>query len=138
MELYGELYAYRLFSLLDLRYQGSFYIYNTRDVNRWVDSYLNHRNGKYARTYLSRLQRAFEDLGLTVYDLRQHLVEAWQRHDADLRTYFAGRNNFFEFDITVSNEYVALCCFLRRGAIASAVMLCPTLELIRCSSKIHE
>ena len=83
-------------------------------MNRCVDSRLNHRNGKYARTYLSRMQRAFEDPSLTLDDLRQHWVEAWQRHDADLRTYSAGRNNFFEFDITVSNEQAALCCFLRR------------------------
>ena len=60
------------------------------------------------------MQRAFEDPSLTLDDLRQHWVEAWQRHDADLRTYFAGRNNFFEFDITVSNEQAALCRFLRR------------------------
>ena len=114
MELCGEFYAYRLFPLLDLQYPGSCFIYNTRDVNRWVDSRLNHRNGKYARTYLYRMQRTFEDPSLTIDDLRQHWVEAWQRHDADLRTYFAGRNNFFEFDITVSNEQAALCRFLRR------------------------
>jgi hypothetical protein len=84
------------------------------------------------------MQRAFEDPSLTLDDLRQHWVEAWQRHDADLRTYFAGRNNFFEFDITVSNEQAALCFFCGDWAIASAVMLCPTLELVRCSLKIHE
>ena len=114
MELCGEFYAYWLFPLLGLQYPGSCFIYNTRDVNRWADFRLNHRNGKYARTYLYRMQRTFEDPSLTIDDLRQHWVEAWQRHDADLRTYFAGRNNFFEFDITVSNEQAALCRFLRR------------------------
>ena len=114
MELCGEFYAYRLFPLLGLQYPGSCFIYNTRDVNRWADFRLNHRNSKYARTYLNRMQRAFEDPSLTLDDLRQHWVEVWQRHDADLRSYFVGRNNLFEFDITVSNEQAALCRFLRR------------------------
>ena len=95
MELCGEFYAYRIFPLLDLQYPGSCFIYNTRDVSRWVDSRFNHRNGKYAPTYLKRMQRAFEDSSLTMDDLRQHWHEAWQRHDADLRSYFAGKNNFF-------------------------------------------
>jgi hypothetical protein len=60
------------------------------------------------------MQRAFEDSSLTMDDLRQHWHEAWQRHDADLRSYFAGRNNFFAFDITVPQEQAALCRFLRR------------------------
>ena len=109
MELCGDFYAYRFFLLLDLQYLVPYFIFNTCDANRCIDSNLNHRNGKYARTYLNRMQRFFEDPSLTVDDLRQHRVEAWQRHDADLRTYFAGRNNFFEFDITVSNEQAALC-----------------------------
>ena len=53
MELCGEFYSYSLLLLLDLQYSGSCFNYNTRDVNRWVDSRLNHRNGKYARTYLN-------------------------------------------------------------------------------------
>jgi hypothetical protein len=95
MELCGEFYAYRLFPLLDLQYPVPCFIYNTRGVNRWVDSRLNHRNGKNACTYLNRMQLAFENPSLTFDDLRQHWVEGWQRHDADRRTYSAGRNNFF-------------------------------------------
>ena len=75
MELCGEFYAYRLFPLLDLQYPGSCFIYNTRDVIRWVDSRMNRRNGKYARTYLKRMQRAFEDSSLTMDDLRLHWHE---------------------------------------------------------------
>ena len=115
MELCGEFYAYRLFPLLDLQYPGSCFVYNTRDVNRWVESRLHHRNGKYARTYLQRMQRAFEDSSLTLDDLRRHWVEAWMRHDADLQRYFSGRTNFFRFDITVAGDQAALCRFLRRN-----------------------
>ena len=57
---------------------------------------MNHRNGKYARIYLKRMQRAFEDSSLTMYDLYLHWHEAWQRHDADMRSYFYRRNNFLD------------------------------------------
>ena len=82
MELCGEFYAYRLFPLLDLQYPGSCFIYNTRDVSRWVDSRMNHRKGKYARAYLDRMRRAFDDPSLTLEDLRQHrddALTAWER-----------------------------------------------------------
>ena len=69
MKLCGELYACRLFPLFDLQYLGSCFVYNVRDVNRWVESRLYHRNGRYARTYLQRMQRAFEDSSLTLDDL---------------------------------------------------------------------
>ena len=114
MELCGEFYAYRLFPLLDLQYPGSSFVYNTRDVNRWVESRLHHRNGKYARTYLKRMKTAFGDRTLTLDDLRQHWIEAWERHEADLNSYFAGRSNFFRFDISSPDEQAALCRFLRR------------------------
>ena len=77
--------------LLDLQYPGSCFIYNTRDVHRWVDSRMNHRNGKYARTYIKRMQRAFEDSSPTMDDLRIHWHEAWQRHDAFVRHYGRSR-----------------------------------------------
>ena len=100
---------------MDLQYPGSCFVYNARDVNRWVESRLHHRNGLYARTYLQRMQRAFKDLSLTLDDLRRHLVEAWMRHDADLQRYFSGRTNFFRFDITVAGDQAELCCFLPRN-----------------------
>ena len=56
---------------------------------------MNHRNGKYARIYLKRMQRAFEDSSLMVDDLCLRWHEAWQRHDADMRSYCYRRNNFF-------------------------------------------
>ncbi|WP_392350112.1 sulfotransferase [Parasynechococcus sp.] len=114
MELCGEFYAYRLFPLLDLQYPGSCFVYNTRDVNRWVESRLHHRKGKYARTYLERMQQAFDDHSLTLDDLKRHWVDAWMRHDADLQRYFSGRTNFCRFDITVPDDQAALCRFLRR------------------------
>ena len=48
-----------------------------RDVSRWVDSRMKHRNVKYAYTYLKRMQRAFEDSSLTMDDLSLHWHEAW-------------------------------------------------------------
>ena len=60
MELCGEFYAYRLFPLLDVQYPGSCFIYNTRDVSRWVDSRMNHHKGEYAPAYLDRMRLAYD------------------------------------------------------------------------------
>ena len=61
------------------------------------------------------MQRAFEDLSLTLDDLRRHLVEAWMRHDANLQRYFSGWTNFFRFDITVDGDQAELCRLLPRN-----------------------
>ena len=66
MELCGEFYAYRLFPLLDLQYQGSCFNFNTRDVSCWVDARMNHRKDKYARAYLDRMRRSHKDPSLTL------------------------------------------------------------------------
>ena len=76
-EFCGEFYAYRLFPLLDLQYSGSCFIYNTRDVSRWVDPRINHRNAKCARAYFDRMRRAYDDPSLSLEDLRQRWQEAW-------------------------------------------------------------
>ena len=60
------------------------------------------------------MKTAFGDRNLTLDDLRQHWIEAWERHEADLNSYFAGRSNFFRFDISSPDEQAALCRFLRR------------------------
>ena len=73
------------------------------------------------------MQRALEDLSLTLDDLRRHLVEAWMRHDADLQRYFSGRTNFFRFDITVAGDQAELCRFLPRNGYRIKAMCCFTL-----------
>ena len=42
-----------------------------------------------------------------------HWEDAWQRHEQDLKRYFARRSNFFAFNISVPSEQAALCRFLR-------------------------
>ena len=59
------------------------------------------------------MRRAYDDSSLNLEDPRQHWQEAWQRYDLDLKPYFAGRSNFFVFDISVPSEQAALCRFLR-------------------------
>ena len=57
---------------------------------------------------------AYDDPSLTLENLLQHWEEAWQRHDLDLKRYFAGRSNFFAFNISVPSEQADICRFLRR------------------------
>ena len=113
MEICGEFYAYRLFPLFDLQYPGSCFVLNTRDVDRWIESRFNHGDGRYAKKYLKRMRESFENPSLTLDSLRDHWKKAWKRHETDVRRYFAGRKNFFEFDITNSDQQAQLCQFLR-------------------------
>ena len=96
---------------------------------------MNHHNGKYARNYLKRMQRAFEDSSLKMDDLRLHWYEAWQRHYADLRSYFVRRNNFLHSTFCSLNSKLRFAVFYVDGAIASAERHCLTLELVQRSPK---
>ena len=114
MELNGEFYGYRLFPLFDLQYPGSYFIYNYRDVDRWVDSRMRHRGGKYAENYLERMRLELGNPDFKLDDLRANWVEAWHQHEHDLKTYFRHKNNFFKFDITSSVDQASLCALLRK------------------------
>ena len=70
--------------------------------------------GQVARVYLDWMRLAYDDPSLTLEDLPQHWEEAWQRHDLNLKRYFAGRSNFFAFNISVPSEQADFCRFLRR------------------------
>ena len=102
----------------------------TCDVNRWVDSRINRCNGKYVRSYLKRMQRTFEDSSFAVDDLRLHWHEAWQRHDADLRSYFARRNNFFRSTLRSLKSKLSFAVFYVDGDIPSSQRHCPTVKLV--------
>ena len=88
-------------------------MYNTRDVSRWVDSRMNYRNDKHVRTYLKRRQRAFENSSLMVDDLRLYWHEAWQRNDADLRSYFSSAKQFFRLTLLSLKSKSRFALFLR-------------------------
>ena len=74
LEPCDEFYAYRFVPLLDLQYPGFYFVNNTRDVSRWLDSRMNHLHGKYVRASLDWMSRANDDPSWSMEDLRQR----WQ------------------------------------------------------------
>lgn len=91
-------YSYKLFPQLDLEYPGSYFIYNSRDVNAWIKSRLKHAHGEYAKECLQNLVRKGVELS-SVEDLAEHWKSGFIKHEKNLRKYFENKNNLIEVDI---------------------------------------
>jgi hypothetical protein len=82
------------FRELDRDYPGSKFVLNTRDMERWVRSRLNHDAG----AYIHFLNRKHEiDLSWSEW------AERWRRdfivHEKAVTDHFAGRTDFMRFDV---------------------------------------
>ncbi|WP_444912186.1 sulfotransferase [Microbulbifer sp. PAAF003] len=87
------LYAFeKYYHELDRQYPDSLFILNTRPVEKWVESRLNHGNG----SYLHRFEKIYSCDRETV--IRRWKYE-WHRHHSNVLQYFYGRKNFLLFDI---------------------------------------
>ena len=96
----------RRFRMLDAQYPGSHFVLTMRPLDVWIDSRRRHveRNialrevGEYAGTFL-------------VID-EEKWVREWKHHTQRVRSYFEGRADFLEFDLTRNPEWGPLCTFL--------------------------
>jgi hypothetical protein len=84
---YSHVYYY---SLLDKQYPNSKFILNTRDVDNWIKSRLNHRfsgmTGFYANYIMSRLN-------INLNQLSEKWRLDWENHHKEVIEYFKGREN---------------------------------------------
>lgn len=93
----------RRFRMLDRQYPGSRFVFTVRPVEQWLDSRRRHveRNialkkaGKYHSTFL-------------VVDEEKWRKE-WEHHCQKVRSYFEGRNDFLEIDITRESRWEPFC-----------------------------
>ena len=103
-----------LYKEFDTRYPGSKFVLTTRDPRPWIVSYRKQirrtpggpdMNGIRSRLY-----------GLPFPDVTDEaLVERYQRHNRDVRAYFAGRAEaLIEVDFTAGDGWERLCAFLGR------------------------
>ena len=86
------MHGYRHFVALDKDYEGALFVLNMRNVEDWIDSRFNHRNGEYAELYSAHLNvdmKALPDIWRG----------EWERHVAGCREYFGDRKEFIEIDI---------------------------------------
>lgn len=89
--------ANSLFRILDTDYPGSFFIYNNRPLEDWLSSRWKKPCARYNTTNVELEMRI-----LNTTD-RLAVLRRWKREREDfereVREYFAGRDNFLEFDI---------------------------------------
>ena len=96
----------RNFELLDVQYPGSHFILTVRSVEEWLDS--RHRH---VERNLRRKANGEYDGAFLVVDEPRWRSE-WERHVTRARSYFAGRTDFLEIDLTRDPTWGTLCDFL--------------------------
>ncbi len=92
-----RLEANGLFRILDADYPGSYFIYNTRDMDGWLESRRNKYSGRYRCTNV--------ELEMKLLNTRdpQKVFDRWKQErlafEREVRDYFAGNPRFLEIDI---------------------------------------
>ena len=86
-----------LFRELSVDYPDALFLYNTRDIDSWVKSRLNHHRKEQGIPFLD----VFKQM-LNTED-HDEIVQYWKktrtRFEADIREFFKDKNNFLELDI---------------------------------------
>ena len=97
---------------MDKDYPGSFFIYNTRDVQKWITSRLKHIgfSGSFLERYCNVLQTSD----------RQKVVNRWieerARFEQDLTDYFGDSDRLFVLDIESDQPAKLISSFFGRGS----------------------
>ena len=82
----------RYYHELHCDYPNAYFIMNTRDMDGWLNSKRNHKNGAY-------LKRCMEYHNLTEPDMLDWFRENRDRVESEMRTYFKNNDRFIEFDV---------------------------------------
>lgn len=96
----------RRFGLLDEQYTGSHFVLTTRPVDDWIESRRRHVEFNRGRHASGRYTGDF----LTVDEATWR--EEWAHHLDGVRSYFAGRSDFIEIDLTADPSWGPLCTLL--------------------------
>jgi hypothetical protein len=97
-----------LYRQLDRRYPGSKFILTVRPTDRWIRSVVDHFGG----TTTPMREWIYGGVGDPAGH-EEHYIARYERHNAEVRTYFAGRSHdLLEMDITAGDGWEKLCPFL--------------------------
>lgn len=103
MEWGQQLYAYKLFRELDDQYPESKFILNTRDINNWLKSRLNHQ--RYMAKDMKRLN-------LTMKEVLDYWAQDFISHNKSVNLYFKDKpEKLLVFDIE-KDDPENICTFL--------------------------
>ncbi len=99
-----------LFRSLDRDYPGSFFIYNTRDMEAWLRSRATFRIKRYD---CSMLELEMRQRGIADADA---VIDGWRREreqfESEIRSHFVGRSHFMELDIASADVAGQISAFL--------------------------
>lgn len=96
----------RRFGILDRQYPGSRFVMTVRPVDAWIDSRRRHVERNQALRAAGEYEGSF-----LVVDEEKWRAE-WEHHTGRVRSYFDGRDDFVELDLTREPEWGPLCAFL--------------------------
>ncbi len=93
------------FRIMDRDYPGSYFIYNTRNMENWLASRINHNAGE-EHSLAARSRSIYNT------DDEARLKDIWrarrQRFEQDVRDYFSGRGRFLEIDVEKDDVCLAI------------------------------
>lgn len=102
MEIAGEFYAYELFPLFDLQYPGSLFIYNSRNIDDWIKSRLNHKilnHEDYGDIYKERFNSRNNKKLTSIKEVEQHWRRFYGAHEKRVLEYFKNKSNLIQLNI---------------------------------------
>lgn len=82
---------YKQFDYIRRHHPDAYFLLNTRDRERWIESRLNH--------IFPLAEQYAAILGIPVADVPDYWRGEWEGHHARVRAAFAGSDRFLEFDI---------------------------------------
>lgn len=96
------------FRNMDADYPGSYFIYNTRNIDDWIASRLVHNGGRFFESSKAAFQTTDKD----------KVVKIWKdtrlNFEADIRQYFQSSPRFLELDINAPDPQKIVNGFLKR------------------------
>lgn len=83
---------FKEFKYIYTHYPDAIYILNTRNIDDWIKSRLNHNHGRF-------LERSMKSLNLDKDGVVEYWKKEWTEHHDEVRTFFDNKSNFYEFNI---------------------------------------
>jgi hypothetical protein len=107
----------KFFKIMDSDYPNSYFIYNFRDEQKWLNSRINHDiSNRFPLTKLSLLVNNIQD----IEELKNIWLTERRRFEEDVRSYFKDRRNYLELDIEQDDVCSKLEQFLGRKLDSTA------------------
>jgi hypothetical protein len=100
-----------LFKQIDQYYENAFFIYNTRDMDAWLDSRCKHAEQVKEQTLLDLHKKLL--CTNDINKIKNHWKSVRLNYEQELKEYFALKSNFLNIDIKDKNFVNRLSTFIQ-------------------------